>query len=322
MEQEPLFLDVEETKPPLPSKRSKIKPSYFRLIEAGETIAREEPGSQDKAFTTRYLVQATLPHRSPKDNPPFWYRKNGNYTLTIQPGTQTNPKTGKPEIIGYPFGSVPRLLMFWLTTEALRTGNKKLVLGSSLADFMTQLGLNPRNGGPGSKGSDRRRLHNQMARLFGAKISFEYVDERQRSWLNMDIAPEGQLWWDLKNPGQFTLYESWIELGEKFFNAITTAPVPVDMRALQELKNSPLALDMYTWCTYKTYLVNRSRKPQRVTWRQLQEQFGTEYKDPKEFKRSAKYALRKIAPVYPGLHLDEIDGGMIVYPGATAIPSR
>lgn len=303
-------------------KTPKIKPSHLRLVDAGEKIAEEAPDGKDKAFTTRYLVQATLPHRNPKDNPPFWYRVNGNYTLTIQPGTCTNPRTGKPEILGYPFGSLPRLLLFWLTTEALRTGSRKLVLGSNLADFMTQLGLNPRNGGPGSKRSDRNRLHGQMERLFGAKISFEYVNERQRSWINMDIAPEGQLWWDAKSPEQLTLYESWIELGEKFFSAITSAPIPVDFRALRELKNSPLALDLYAWCTYKTYLVNKNRKPQRIGWRQIQEQFGADYIDSKEFKRSAKYALRKIAIVYPGLNLDEVDGGLIIHPGRTAIPSQ
>jgi len=212
--------------------------------------------------------------------------------------------------------------MFWLTTEALRTGSRRLTLGGSLAGFMKELGLNPDNGSTGAKRSDKRRLHDQMERLFGAKISFEYVDERQRSWLHMDIAPEGQLWWDRKNPDQLTLYESWIELGEKFFNAITSAPIPVDLRALKELKNSPLALDLYAWCTYKTYLVSKNGKPQRIAWRQIQEQFGTENEHPKKFKQAAKYALRKISIVYPGLNLDEVDGGLVIHPGRTAIPFK
>jgi hypothetical protein len=161
-----------------------------------------------------------------------------------------------------------------------------------------------------------------MERLFGAKISFHYVDEWQKSWMNMDIAPKGQLWWDLKTPEQFALYESWIELGEDFFNAITFAPIPVDLRALREMKNSPIALDLYAWCTYKTYLVNKNRKAQRISWRQLQEQFGADYNDPKDFKRKAKYALRKIAVLYPGLNLDEVDGGLIIQPGRTAISSK
>lgn len=91
------------------------------------------------------------------------------------------------------------------------------------------------------------------------------------------------------------------------------------LRALQALKNSPLALDLYAWSVYKTYAVSKKHKPQRVSWRQLQEQFGADYNDPKDFKRYAKHALRKISLLYPGLNLDEVDGGVIISPGATAI---
>ncbi len=322
MEREPLLLESEILHTFPRPKPAKIKPSHFRLVEAGMQIAEEAPNGQDKAFTTRYLVQATLPYRNPKGHPPHWTRYNGNYSLSIEPGYVRIPEAQERRWLGYPYGSIPRLVMFWLTTEALRTGERKLSLGNSLADFMTQLNLNPRNGGPVTKPSDRKRLHDQMERLFGAKISFEYVDERQRSWLNMQIAPKAQLWWDLKSPEQFSLHESWIQLGEEFFNAVTSAPIPVDLRALRELKNSPLALDLYAWCTYKTYLVNKNRKPQRVTWQQLQEQFGTENEGSKSFKRYAKYALRKIAIVYPGLRADEVDGGIIINPGATAILAK
>jgi hypothetical protein len=312
---------VETLPAPLPPKAPEIKPSHLRLIDVGEKIAEEEPDSHDKAFTTRYLVQATLPHRSPKEDLPYWYRINGNYTLIVHPGTDVNPKTKEPVPLGYPFGSIPRLLLFWLTTEAVRKGNRRLILGNSLAEFMTQLGLNHRNGGVGSKRSDRRRLHDQMQRLFFAKISFHYNAPGIKSWLEMPVAPKAALWWDIRNPEQFDLYESWIELGEEFFNAITHAPFPVDLRALRALKNSPLALDLYTWSVYKTYSVNKKHKPQRVGWRQLQEQFGTDYTDPKDFKRKAKYALRKITLLYPGLNLDEVDGGLVIQPGRTAIPS-
>jgi hypothetical protein len=47
---------------------------------------------------------------------PAWSRTNGNYALTIQPGWDTWEK----QSFGYPYGTIPRLLIFWLTTEALR----------------------------------------------------------------------------------------------------------------------------------------------------------------------------------------------------------
>ena len=326
MEREPLLLtaeDVPSEPQPKPGKQIKITPHMLRVADAAVDISDSPADERDKAFTTRYLVQATLPYRKPKGDPPIWYRINGNYTLSIQPGYARKPGTSEPQCVGYPYGSIPRLLMFWLTTEVLRTGERKLVLGNSLADFMTQLGLNPRNGGPGSKRSDRKRLHEQMERLFKAKISFEYTDANVNRWLDMQVAPDGKLWWDLNADGQqLALYESWVELGEKFFQAITEAPIPVDMRALNVLKNSPLALDLYAWSTYKTYQVNKKKKPQRVSWQQLQAQLGTENGNVKGFKQEAKKALGKITSVYPGLNLDEVDGGVIVHPGLTAVPKK
>jgi hypothetical protein len=38
-------------------------------------------------------------------------------------------QSGKP--IGYPFGSIPRLLLFWITTEAVQTKVRRLELGKS-----------------------------------------------------------------------------------------------------------------------------------------------------------------------------------------------
>ncbi len=326
MEREPLLLtaeDVPSEPQPKPGKQIKITPHMLRVADAAVDISEHPADERDKAFTTRYLVQATLPYRNPKGDPPIWFRTNGNYTLSIQPGYVRRKGESEPQWLGFPYGSIPRLLMFWLTTEALRKGDRKLTLGNSLVEFMTQLGLNPRNGGPGSKRSDRRRLHDQMERLFRAKISFDYADENRQSWLDMQVAPKANLWWDPKVDGQqLTLYESWVELGEEFFKAITEAPVPVDMRALMVLKNSPLALDLYAWSTYKTYQVNQKRKPQRVPWRLLQAQLGTENLDTKDFKKYAKKALRKIVSVYPGLNLDEVDGGLIIHPGLTAVPKK
>jgi hypothetical protein len=63
----------------------------------------------------------------------------------------------------------------------------------------------------------------------------------------MQIATRGEFWWSPRDPTQGALWGSWIELGERFFEAITAAPVPLDMRALKALKRSPLALDLYAW---------------------------------------------------------------------------
>lgn len=162
-----------------------------------------------------------------------------------------------------------------------------------------------------------------MNRLFNARISFEYYIPGMKAWLHMDVAPKGMLWWDEKQPDAPMLFESWVELGEDFFKAITEAPVPVDMRALKALKQSPLALDLYAWATYTAYNVNRTGKRRSVSWDLLHKQMGADYKDLQEFRKMALQALKKIQAVYPQFHMETVRGGIAVLPGsAEAIASK
>jgi hypothetical protein len=153
---------------------------HLELLDAAEAI-RLDPDKVEAAFMARQLVQATLPHKNP-GNVPLWARTNGNLALTIQPGQ------GDGKLLGYPYGTIPRLLLVWMTTEAVKTKNRRLELGNSLTAFMRELGLNPDNGGTGAKRSDARRLRDQMQRLFQARISFnqkrEEKDRKGYAWLN------------------------------------------------------------------------------------------------------------------------------------------
>ena len=47
-----------------------------------------------------------------------------------------------------PYGNLPRLLMAWLSTEAVRTQSREISLGDSLAEFMRALGIYNSGGNP------------------------------------------------------------------------------------------------------------------------------------------------------------------------------
>ena len=284
-----------------------------QIVDTAARIMADRPGDDDRAYMARQLVQATLPHKNPGDVP-VWTRKNGRLTLVIQPGWNT--KAGKS--LGYPYGTVPRLLLFWITAEAVLKKSRRIELGRNLTDFMIELGLNPNNGGAGAKRSDARRLRDQAERLFRAKLSFdEEADDREvegQSWVDMAVAPKGQMWWSSRDPDQSTLWGSWIELGEEFFKAIVSAPVPVDMRALKALKKSPLALDLYALVTYEAFRAHKNGKTRFATWAQLMTQLGADYASDDDFRRKAKAALRKICVLYPGLKLGRRPGGLEILP--------
>ncbi len=300
--------------------RAPLTRTQRKILDARNLIHfQPQPSNEDLTFSARELVQATLPHQTPKGNPPVWSRSNGNYTLRIRPGYKTDPETREDVCIGYPYGNVPRLLLFWMTTEALRTGSRRLELGSSLAAFMRELQLNPERGG---RWSDRTRLHDQTERLLNASISFEYTGQNHRQWINMEVTSQGEMWWNFRQPDQNDLFASWVELGEKFYEALVAHPVPLDMRTLQALKSSSLALDLYAWLAYRSHRVNQTRKSAFISWSQLHQQFGSGYKDVKGFKRFAKVALHKVLAVYSHLKVEEVRGGIKIAPSHSLISKR
>lgn len=110
-----------------------------------------------------------------------------------------------------------------MTSEAVRTNSSCIVLGNSLSEFLRDVGLDPKTG-RGKRG-DARRLKAQMERLFRAKISFDYESGELERWKDMQVAPEGQFWWDYKNPDHGSFFDSWLDLDPRFFAAITATPV-------------------------------------------------------------------------------------------------
>ena len=95
--------------------KTTIKPSIERLIN--QAVAIETESAQDAGalgFVARATIQATLPHRKVDGNE--FIRRNGNYTLRLL----------APSDIGLPYGAVPRLLLAWVTTEAVKTRSREL----------------------------------------------------------------------------------------------------------------------------------------------------------------------------------------------------
>lgn len=280
-----------------------------RIVEASVAISLDRPTDQEKAFLARHLVQTTLPHANP-GNVPVWSRRNGNLTLTIQQGYD---EQGCP--YGHPYGTIPRLLLYWMTTEALRTKSPKLDLGDNLADFMEALGLDPSRGG---KRSDAHRLKDQMLRLFEARISFKSQIERDgitgEAKDRMQIAEQTMLWWDHGDSKTRGLWNSYVVLDPRFYKAITASPVPVDLRVLQAIRRSPLALDLYSLLTYQSYRAHKMGQPRFMSWKQLQTALGTSYERVDNLRAAVKSALAKIEAVYPSLLVGEREGGIEVLP--------
>ena len=109
--------------------------------------------------------------------------------------------------------------MAWVCSEAVRTQSRVLVLGSSLAKFMRELGIYSSGGG-----NVQIKLRNQMKRLFDCTVKLTYKDERGEASVNALIARRTEFWWNPKRPNEPTLWESKIELSEDFFTKSSATP--------------------------------------------------------------------------------------------------
>jgi hypothetical protein len=254
-------------------------------------------------FMARAMVQATLPHRKVEGNE--FERRNGAFTLSLM----------APAKIGLPYGSIPRLLLAWVTTEAVKTRSRELELGDSMAGFMAELGLQSTGGAHGSI----TRLKNQTRRLFASTVSATYEDSQKTEDIGYRLADHSVLWWHAKEPEQAGLWKSSITLSERFFTEVIDRPVPIDMRAIKALKQSPMALDIYTWLTYRaSYL----KKPTTVPWAALAMQFGSDYARLRDFKAAFMGELRKVYAVYGQVQIQAMDEGLQVRPMLTHIPRK
>ena len=260
-----------------------------RLFEASE--ADSEIG-----YMGRLMALCSLPRTNP-GNRLQYERVNGPYTLIMIAGGNNK----------LPFGHMPRLLLAWVCTEAVRTQSRDLFLGKSLSDFMRRVGIDP-------AGASYARVRNQMERLFACSVVFIYTDKKQKSQINAYFADRTQFWWNPDTSGQ----QGALRLGEEFFNEIINHPVPLDMNILKAMKRSPLGLDLYMWVNYRTFALDR---PLRISWVQLYRQFGpgeaTDDPTIQSFRRKAFRELKKIKVAWPGFDYATPRGALELLPTTT-----
>ena len=282
-----------------------------KFFEVSKNIVEVSANQADAvAYVARVLAQVTLPHSPQKSNE--YERTNGSVTIRA---VSLNSK------VGLPFGTYPRLLLAWMGTEAVRTKSPVLELGDNLSSFMRELNLVPTGGRWGSV----TRLRDQMNRLTATAISWTAHLPNGKVLNNVVPVREAKLWWDPKQPTQSELWRSSIRLDQEFYEALVASPVPLDMRALKVLahERSPLALDIYTWLTYRmSYLEEATVVP----WASLEAQFGGNFTRPRAFKEKFLERLKLVQQLYPAARVrpssNKRKPGLLIEPSPTHVPKR
>ena len=135
----------------IPARRDRAPQSlhHFTQIDQVTQLVSAREADPELGFMARLLALCSLPRTNPGTRLQY-KRVNGPYTLVMFSSGETK----------LPYGTLPRLLLAWVCTEAVRTQHRELILGDSLSAFMRKLEIY--NDG----GALRGRLQEQMRRLF------------------------------------------------------------------------------------------------------------------------------------------------------------
>ena len=130
---------------------------HFTTLQQVNQLVEASEAEPDLGFMARLLALCSLPRTNPRDRAKY-IRRNGPYALVMVAGGLNK----------LPYGNLPRLLLAWVCSEAVRTQSRDLVLGRSLYEFMHKLGLEDRSGSPRG---DRARLRIKCAGCLLARCS-------------------------------------------------------------------------------------------------------------------------------------------------------
>lgn len=269
---------------------------------------------QNVGFSARLFAQVSLPQRNPGDIP-YFERRNGNVTLTLSPALVTQRDGSR--VRRYPYGIYPRLALTYIATEAFITDSPVVDLGKSMRSFLSRIGVD-------YNGRNANIVKTQLAALFGAQLSVEGLSMNEAGHGTVSeyfqIAKSVSLWWSKKEEsGQEGLWSSEVRLTQEFFQSIKNAPVPVDLGAIRALGGSSLRIDMYMWATYRMFYL---RRPTRIKWEDLSNQFGAQYGRVRAFKAAFIKELQAVQIVYPQLNAEVHPDYLILRPSLTHVPAN
>ena len=273
---------------------------HLQLINLAGDLAEETREEADTlGFMSRLLLMVNLPYRKPHQEINNWHRMNGHVSIDIVSAYK------KGKFVGLPYGTYPRLILAYLVTQAVKTQSPIIYLGKSFGSFLKKLNLC-------DGGKQYKQMQNQLEKVLSASFSWTYETEEMYSRTNVQVSHQAHLWWKpLENHDTSPFWESYIKLNTDFFNEIIRHAVPLDLRILSALKNSPLGLDLYLFISWRIYKIN---KPIFISWESLQQQLGGQYHDVKVFARDCRIHIKRIQAICPDLNISFIRGRFCLKP--------
>jgi Plasmid encoded RepA protein len=271
-------------------------------IDAAAAILSDEESRL--GITHAGFAMTSLPHKRIED--PYWKREGHRTTLLVESGRNRHS-----DLIGVPYGSIARLILLYLQTEAIRTNCPEVELGRSMNSWMGRMSL--------STGGRTYQLVTEQARRISA-CRLTFFTERENgaetrhngAFVQDAISLAG-----ISDENQPALWQDRVRLDEGFWRSLRDHPVPVREEAIKAIGTRSLAIDVYIWLAYRLHSLPKIAP---VSWTAIHGQFGAGFRLVRQIKPTFLDALTLALAVYPEARVDADKEGIILYPSPPAVP--
>ncbi len=277
------------------------RPTGNRAQEEAALVLTDE--ASRFGITHAGFAMTSLPHKRIEE--PLWRRQGHHMTLLVESG-----RTATGGWIGIPYGSVARLILLYLQTEAVRTGSPEVELGPSMHAWLARMGI-PRGG------KNYRLVGEQSRRISACRLTFLTEMPGAELRQNGAFVQNAITLTPAADDRQRALWQECVRLDDGFWRSLRDHPVPVREEAVRAIGARSLALDVYIWLAYRLHALDR---PTQVTWAALHGQFGVGFKAVRQLKPTFREALALALAVYPQARVDPDPAGLLLHPSPPAAP--
>src|ERR1700733_398333 len=273
-------------------------------VEAAYEVLSDEHGRIGVAHAG--FAMTALPHKRITDA--VWERDGGQIKLLVESGLDI-----RKQPIGVAYGSIARMILLYLQTQAVRTRSREVELGASMNAWLTAMGIP-------IGGKTYQIVREQSRRISRCRLTFFRRSDTAEAVTNGAFVRDAILPLNPNAPEQLPLWQERVRLDEGFYQSLIEHPLPLREAAIRQISNRSMAIDLYVWLAYRLHVLSG---PVEVGWPALRRQFGESYGELRFFRRDALPPLKLALAVYPEARVtvDE-KSGLTLYPSPPPVPER
>src|ERR1700722_19214498 len=271
-------------------------------VEAAAAMLAEEESRL--GITHAGFAMTSLPHKRIEEA--LWRREGHRTTLLVESGRHRNGG-----LTGVPYGSIARLILLYLQTEAVRTNTPEVELGRSMKSWMGRMNLT-------TGGKTYQLVTTQARRISACRLTF--FTERENgaeTRHNGAFVQDAITFSSVIDDEQPSLWQDRVRLDPSFWRSLRDHPVPVREEAIRAIGTRSFAIDVYIWLAYRLHALTKSTP---ISWTAVHAQFGAGFRLIRQIKPTFMEALNLALAVYPEARVDTEKQGLVLHPSPPAVP--